>query len=206
MCRSRTNRIKEACNTQSYIVFVSLFRYIITMSKNKRPKVVDISEIQWHSSLAPIKKNVNLYTMHSLYALLAMHSGQVIRGGINNFRYWRCHLYCSCSSAMQRQIIVLAHLESQCTNFHVAGWTCRFLRPFIWCRVSGRWDFAMDPAKEQHHILCKSRDKCDRKTLTMVRQAFGEESISRTRVFKWHVRFRGRPKKARQWRAKSRSC
>jgi hypothetical protein len=23
-------------------------------------------------------------------------------------------------------------------------------------------DFAMDPTKEQHHILCKSRKKCDR--------------------------------------------
>jgi hypothetical protein len=27
-------------------------------------------------------------------------------------------------------------------------------------------------------------------TLAMIRQAFGEESISRTRVFEWHARFR----------------
>jgi hypothetical protein len=44
--------------------------------------------------------------------------------GIHNFRDWRCRLYNSCSSAMRRQIIVLAHLGSQCTEFHASRWTC----------------------------------------------------------------------------------
>jgi hypothetical protein len=42
-----------------------------------------------------------------------------------------------------------------------------------WC------DFAMDPAKEQHQILCKSR-KSATETVEMIRQALGEESMSRT--------------------------
>jgi hypothetical protein len=34
-------------------------------------------------------------------------------------------------------MIVLAYLGSHCTEFHAAGWTYWFLRPFIWYRVSG---------------------------------------------------------------------
>jgi hypothetical protein len=35
----------------------------------------------------------------------------------------------------------------------------------------------MDPTKEQHQILCKTRKRAA-KTLAMIRQAFGEESVS----------------------------
>jgi hypothetical protein len=40
-------------------------------------------------------------------------------------------------------------------------------------------DFAMDPTASMHHILCKLR-KISTAILAMIRQAFGEESISRT--------------------------
>jgi hypothetical protein len=33
-------------------------------------------------------------------------------------------------------MIVLVYLGSQCTKFHADGWTCWFLRPFIWSCVS----------------------------------------------------------------------
>jgi hypothetical protein len=45
-------------------------------------------------------------------------------------------------------MIVLAYLPSQC----IGG--ADFLHPFIWSL-----DFAMDPKKEQHQILYRSRKK-----------------------------------------------
>jgi hypothetical protein len=38
-------------------------------------------------------------------------------------------------------MIILAYLGSQSTKFHAAGWTCWFLRPFIWSRVPGLMPF-----------------------------------------------------------------
>jgi hypothetical protein len=67
-----------------------------------------------------------------------------------------------------------------------------------WC------DFAMDPTASVHQILFKSRSATE--TLTMIRQAFGEERMSRTRVFEWHDRFRPDRKRRDRWRAKSRAC
>jgi hypothetical protein len=70
-------------------------------------------------------------------------------------------LYSSCSSAMQQQMAVLAYLGSQCTQFmqlsrcadcYVISFGAVYL---AWC------DFAMDPTKEQHQIVCKSLKKCD---------------------------------------------
>jgi hypothetical protein len=48
----------------------------------------------------------------------------IVQGDFHNFRDWRCHLYSSCSSMMQWQMIVLAYLGSQCTKFYTAGWAC----------------------------------------------------------------------------------
>jgi hypothetical protein len=42
-------------------------------------------------------------------------------------------------------------------------------------------------------------------TLTMIRQPFGEESTSRTRVFEWYDRFRADQKKAKQIKSKVKS-
>jgi hypothetical protein len=56
---------------------------------------------------------------------------------------------------------VLAYLGSQCTEFNAAGWTCWFLCPFICSRLPGLMRFR-DYYKEQHTILCKSRNKRDR--------------------------------------------
>jgi hypothetical protein len=41
--------------------------------------------------------------------------------------------------------------------------------------------------------------------LAMIRQAFGEESMSRTRVFESHAQFRADRKKARQMKGKVKS-
>jgi hypothetical protein len=40
----------------------------------------------------------------------------------------------------------------------------------------------------------------------MIGQAFGVESMSRTRVFGWHARVRADRKRRDRWRAKSRAC
>jgi hypothetical protein len=87
--------------------------------------------------------------------------------------------------------LVLAYFGSQCMKFRAAGWTFWFFTSFyleswylVWCNV------AMHPTKEQLQILFKSKKKCDGETLAMIRQAFGQESMSCTWVFKWHARFR----------------
>jgi hypothetical protein len=48
---------------------------------------------------------------------------------------------------VERCMIVLAYLGSQCTKFHAVRWMFRFLRPFIWSRV-------MDATASMHQILC----------------------------------------------------
>jgi hypothetical protein len=42
-------------------------------------------------------------------------------------------------------------------------------------------------------------------TLTIIRKTFGEESMSHSRVFEWHARFRADRKKARQVKSKVKS-
>jgi hypothetical protein len=51
--------------------------------------------------------------------------------------------------------------------------------------------FAMDPTANVYEILCRFRKKQSAtETLAIIRQAFGEESLSRTLVFEWHARVR----------------
>jgi hypothetical protein len=47
----------------------------------------------------------------------------------------------------------------------------------------------MDPTASVHQILCKSR-RIVTEALAIIKHVFGEESMSRTRVFEWHSRFR----------------
>jgi hypothetical protein len=82
--------------------------------------------------------------------------------GFQNLWSWCCHLYSSCSSVMQRLIIVLAYLCNQHTKFHSARWMRWFFKSFYlqsWCNL------AMDPTKERYHILFKSWKKCNRDLL-----------------------------------------
>jgi hypothetical protein len=55
----------------------------------------------------------------------------------------------------------------------------------------------MDPTKEQSVCIedCASLGKSATKTLAMIRQAFGDESISLTRLFELHARFKADRKK-----------
>jgi hypothetical protein len=102
-------------------------------------------------------------------------------------------------------MIVLAYLGSRCTKFHAAGWACRFLRPFIWCRVSGLCDFAMDSTKEQHQILCIPLKECygdHSNDQTSVRG----RNMSRTRMFERDSRIRAVRKRREKLRADWRAC
>jgi hypothetical protein len=58
---------------------------------------------------------------------------------VHDFRDWCCHLYSSCSSAMQRYVVVLAYIGSQCTNFNTAGLLCWFFMSFLFGVTYPAW-------------------------------------------------------------------
>jgi hypothetical protein len=62
-----------------------------------------------------IKKSLGYYELKKDYSIIS-------RTGAS--------LYISCSSAVQWQMIVLAYHGSQCTKFHIVGWTWWFFTPF----------------------------------------------------------------------------
>jgi len=51
--------------------------------------------------------------------------------------------------------------------------------------------FIMDQINEQRVCIkvCASLGKSATETLTMIQQAFGDQSLSRAQVFQWHARF-----------------
>jgi hypothetical protein len=103
-----------------------------------------------------------------------------IRGGIHNFRDWCCHLYCSCSSAMQRKMLVLDYLGSQCTKFYAAGWRFWYLRPFNWSRDAIlRWI-------RQRNSIKSCANLGEVATESLVIQTMGEERMSRTWKIQTH--------------------
>jgi transposase len=128
---------------------------------------------------------INIAYIHLLFCSL--------QGAIQNFPDWCRHLYSNCGSANNRWMVGLPCLVSQCAKLHVAGWTWAvFTRVFL---ESCTWPVAiltMDQRKEQRVCIkfCANLGKSATETLTMMQQAFGDESLSHTQVFQWHARFR----------------
>jgi hypothetical protein len=65
-----------------------------------------------------------------------------------------------------------------------------FLHPFTWSH--GIWPDAISQWIRQKNSIkfCSDLRKSVTETLAMIRQAFGQESMSRTWVFEWHARSR----------------
>jgi hypothetical protein len=127
-----------------------------------------------------------------------------IPGGIHNFWDWCFHLYSSFST-MQWYVVVLAYLGSQCTKFHVLGGRGDFLCPFIWSCVSGLMQFCDGSDSDCASHFVQISEKV-RQTLAVIRQAFGEESMSCTQVFAWHAWFKASQTSIEDDQAKSRAC
>jgi len=90
-------------------------------------------------------------------------------------------------------MIGLPCLVSQCAKLHVAGWmwavfTCVYLES----RTQPVAIFTMDQRKEQQVCIkfCANLGKSATVTLTMIQQAFGDQSLSRAQVFQWHAWFK----------------
>jgi hypothetical protein len=56
---------------------------------------------------------------------------------IYNFQDWYWHLFTNCTSAMQRQMIVLAYLGVSAQNFTQLGESADFFTPFYLSCLSG---------------------------------------------------------------------
>jgi hypothetical protein len=103
-------------------------------------------------------------------------------------------------------MIVQAYIESQCTKFPAAGWTCwsftpYYLEPCTWPDAISRWIRQWNSIK-----FCENLGRNEKETLAVIRQAFGKDCMSRTRVFQWHDGFRANRKRRDRWRPKSRAC
>jgi len=84
-------------------------------------------------------------------------------------------------------------LASLRAKFHAGGikWEV-FTRVYL---ESCTWPvaiFTMDQRKEQRVCItfCSNLGKRATETLEMIQQGFGDQSLSRTQVFQWHVRFK----------------
>ena len=113
--------------------------------------------------------------------------------GIQNFPDWCHHLYSCCGSVKHWQMVGLPCLVSQCAKLHVAGWTWAVFTRV--CLESCTWSvaiFTMDQRKEQWACIkfCANLGKSAMETLTMIQQAFGDQSLSRAQVFQWHAQFK----------------
>jgi hypothetical protein len=142
----------------------------------------------------------------SLWILSKRSIIALIRRGIHNFRDSCCYLYSNCNSAVQCRIIVLTYLGSQCTKIlhswvYVLIFTSLYLESCIRPVAISRW------IRQGNSIKCCARlGESATESLAVIRQAFGEESMSRTRVFEWHALFKSDRKKRNRRRANSLAC
>jgi hypothetical protein len=71
-------------------------------------------------------------------------------------------------------------------NFKQLSGRADLLRPFVWSRVSGLKGFRDGSNKRNSIKFCINLENCATVTLVMIRQEFGEESMSRTRKALYH--------------------
>ena len=57
---------------------------------------------------------------------------------------------------------------------------------FLWCRIS------MERTVEQRYAVkfCFKLEKSASETFELIRQAYGDDALSRTKVFEWHKMFK----------------
>ena len=90
-------------------------------------------------------------------------------------------------------MVGLPCLMSQCAKLHITGWMWAVFTCV--CLESGTWPvviFMMNQRKEQRVCIkfCASLGKSAIETLTMIQQAFGDQSLSCVQMFKRHARFK----------------
>jgi hypothetical protein len=99
---------------------------------------------------------------------------------------------------MQRWTVVLMYFGIQCIIFPKFGWECWFptsfyLKSCAWPDAISQW------IRQRMRITFRAYlGKIVTKILAMVRQAFGEERVSRTSVSEWRRSASLRPSRARQ--------
>jgi hypothetical protein len=96
-------------------------------------------------------------------------------------------------------VVLCTSSGSQSTKFHTAAW-------MYWIFMSFNLEWCIWPdLTASVQKFCANLSKSVKETLAMIRQAFGEESVSITWMLEWKRSKSQRPKKARQVQSKVKS-